>query len=137
MIPVMCSVMQKPEAGTYGDCVRACVASVLELPSNHVPHFYVDGDGERAFDRLRQFLAERKLIPAYFPLICSNIDDVKLHMWAEYAETEYLLFCSVDGGDHCIVGKGDKIIHDPALYVVRNYEKHTSGVWIVIILAKL
>lgn len=39
MKPVDQVVMHDEERGERGDCFRACVASILELPSDEVPHF--------------------------------------------------------------------------------------------------
>lgn len=33
------TVMRSVEAGTVGDCLRACIASLLELKASDVPHF--------------------------------------------------------------------------------------------------
>lgn len=41
-----------------GDCLRACVASILELPLKDVPHFLRDS-GSGWFDALDRWLAER------------------------------------------------------------------------------
>lgn len=133
MTPEICLVKHNPP-DTYGDCVRACVASVLEMPAADVPHFYSDGDGEAAFDRMRVWLADRGRIPAYFPLHHETLDGV---LWAMkmYPDVEYLLFCSNGAGDHCVIGRNDEIIHDPAWYKTQIVGPHSSGVWIVIILA--
>ncbi len=39
MIPVNQKFLQEPDNGSIGDCWRACIASVLELPIDDVPHF--------------------------------------------------------------------------------------------------
>jgi hypothetical protein len=51
MIPVRQTILAATErddghdtAGRPGDCLRACVASLLELPANRVPHFAEDDD---------------------------------------------------------------------------------------------
>lgn len=58
MKPVM-----QTEFGERGDCVRACVASILELKVEDVPHFLLDDDGEidedGATGRLVNWLALR------------------------------------------------------------------------------
>ncbi len=43
MIPVDQEFMHDPDAGSVGDCFRACIASVLELPIDAVPHFALLG----------------------------------------------------------------------------------------------
>lgn len=39
MIPVKQEFIHDPENGQYGDCHRATIASLLELPIDQVPHF--------------------------------------------------------------------------------------------------
>ena len=41
-------VNHDPRSGRYGDCFRACVASILDVPIASVPHRYPDS---AAFDR--------------------------------------------------------------------------------------
>lgn len=137
MIPVNCIVKHDPPH-SYGDCVRACVASILEADAEDVPHFYADGNGEYAFDRLRDYLRSHGLIPAYFPIPGDQTLEQALgFMNVNYPETEYLLFCADRGGDHCVAGCGGEIIHNPAWYRTEIIGPHSSGVWIVIILANL
>jgi hypothetical protein len=42
MKPIDQEFMHDPEKGIIGDCFRACIASILELDINEVPHFYRD-----------------------------------------------------------------------------------------------
>jgi len=37
--PVKQTIIHNPDNGMYGDCFRACVASLLEKPIEKVPHF--------------------------------------------------------------------------------------------------
>lgn len=43
MRPVDQGYLHDPEQGTLGDCFRACLASVLEVPISAVPHFALLG----------------------------------------------------------------------------------------------
>ncbi|AHJ10740.1 hypothetical protein P106B_57 [Rhizobium phage vB_RglS_P106B] len=136
MKPVMCTVKDDPERGLYGDCVRACVASILEI--ERVPHFYATGDGGLAFEEMREWLSAYGRIPAYFPLIADyTLDQVLNLMEIDYPGVEYMLFCSSGGGDHCVIGRNNAIIHNPAWFKSPIDGPHSQGVWIVIILAKV
>lgn len=42
MKPVDQEFLSDPENGVIGDCVRACVASILSLPIAEVPHFVAE-----------------------------------------------------------------------------------------------
>lgn len=137
MIPIICAVKHDPP-NTYGDCVRACVAALMHRESEDVPHFFHDGDGEASFDRMRIWLAEHGRIPAYFPYSQENtLQDVLRGVVEVYGGVEFMLFCQSRDGDHCVIGQNGEIIHDPAWYKTAIVGPHSSGVWIVIILAKV
>jgi hypothetical protein len=51
MMPVEMIVDHCPEEGRYGDCFRACVASLMELPAEAVPHFCDGNPGWEVFNR--------------------------------------------------------------------------------------
>jgi len=62
MRPVDQLVPHDPENGRWGDCMRACVASLLELPAEDVPHFMDGGPSQSEFvRRLHGFLVPRGL----------------------------------------------------------------------------
>lgn len=140
MIPYQCQIVHKPQFGFYGDCLRACVASLLEMSPDLVPHFYQDGcDGIEGDKRLSEFLRGLGLgrFSAYFP------GDVPLQELLDHIAqgtspgVVLVLFCSVDGGNHAVLISGGKVVHDPALYVVRRYEPTTAGHWEVMGIVKL
>lgn len=50
MKPVDQQFVHDPANGQHGDCMRACIASLLELPIADVPHFaQLDADGKGDF----------------------------------------------------------------------------------------
>lgn len=46
MIPVDQEFIHNPEVGQFGDCQRAVIASLLDLPISEVPHFLQEANGE-------------------------------------------------------------------------------------------
>lgn len=42
MIPLKQKYKHDPENGIYGDCYRTCIASILEMNIEEVPHFFKD-----------------------------------------------------------------------------------------------
>ena len=56
MTPVDQSIMHDPENGKIGDCFRACVASLLDLPLEKVPHF-MENKNKRWFDDFTKWLS--------------------------------------------------------------------------------
>lgn len=117
MIPVHCRVQTDQEAGTHGDCLRACVASVLDMQPEDVPHFMHDAcDGETGLRRLTDWLAQYNLgtFRAYYPGDAS-VDDILLQNSVFNPEAVYLLFgMTASGGGHVVVCRGGAIDHDPA-----------------------
>lgn len=66
MTPVEQTLFGGPEAEVPGNCLTACVASVLELPLGDVPHFVVYGDW---WARFVGFMREHRLGVWDCPLI--------------------------------------------------------------------
>lgn len=58
MKPVTQQFIHKPEANQYGDCQRAVIASLLELPIDEVPHFLQEaqGDASAYWEGIQRFL---------------------------------------------------------------------------------
>ena len=46
MKPVDQEFVHRPDIGQHGDCQRAVIASLLELPITEVPHFLQDAQGD-------------------------------------------------------------------------------------------
>lgn len=138
MKPVNCTVKDDPANGSYGDCVRACVASILEMESEQVPHFFHDEDGERANMEMQKWLAEHGMIAAFigFPGNLS-FEQLAAHMTGTYMNRDYMLWCQCGSGDHALVARNDAIIHNPAWYKQAVTGPHSSGYWIVVILARI
>lgn len=40
--------LHKPEEGVYGDCYRTCIACLLGIDRDAVPHFYSTEDGRQS-----------------------------------------------------------------------------------------
>ena len=138
MIPVVCQVKHDPDAGTYGDCIRACVASILELTPDQVPHFVHDNCAPvEANRRLREFLATLGYAPFVMGFEGSDtLDDVLTHMREQNPNVIYMLFGRTDCGDHVIVCRGGEVAHDPAWYSSPLIGPGSSGYWAVMVIAR-
>jgi hypothetical protein len=63
MIPVDQEFLHSTEPdGERGDCFRACVASLLDVPREYVPHFMSRALEDRWFEELQSFLRPRELV---------------------------------------------------------------------------
>lgn len=108
-------------AGEIGDCHRACIASLLELPIEDVPHFYDVDDGAYKNEHTKQaeeyqtrWLAERGLAFVELPFLGDTLEAVLKWVSFYSGETYYLLCAKSRGGHgHSVVCHKDKIVHDP------------------------
>jgi hypothetical protein len=136
MTPVFCRVKHDPKNGTYGDCLRASVASLLDIePPELVPHFADGGaSAELTHERLRTWALSQGLVPfiiAYageYPL-----EDVLQAMENSNPGIAYLLFGRTSENPHVVCcGKG-KVIHDSAWVKSPIVAPTIDGYWVVMI----
>ena len=107
MKPVMQTIMDNKK----GDCFRACVASIFELPIEEVPNFVdVPTDSKHGWwPAVIQFFVER----GYYPLPF-EIGDFTSGGWALPEGYQIISGESPRGNwDHAVVAKDGKIVHDP------------------------
>ncbi len=139
MTPYKCTVKHDPQNGFYGDCVRVCLASILDMEPDAVPHAYQDGcDADTADKRIDTFLHDLGLglFRAYYPGD-AELQTVLNHVGYSLSPgTHYMLFCNVQESGHVVICEGNKIVFDPAWYVVRDYKPLSNMLWMVAVLVK-
>ena len=117
MIPMFQMIKHDPKNGTWGDCQRACIASLMELDLEHVPHFFDQGKPlTEAMQLLYDFLADYGLGYVTIPFT-GTVDDVLAAMAHHNPGMHYILVGEsgkLPGIGHVVVCKGDEIIHDPS-----------------------
>lgn len=104
--------------GTIGDCHRACIASLLELDAEDVPHFYdypMDEGHEKGTEAQRMWLADQGLDYIELPIGGPTVSGA-LHFISHYTGELHYLFCgkSKTGNLHIVVARKDQIVHDPS-----------------------
>lgn len=120
----------------YGDCLRACVASILELEVSEVPHFHFDGHPSDAVirQRLDEWLATRNLTSwcvGYHGHI--GFDDLCVIMETNNPGRNYILFGATDAGDpHAVVMRDGRLIHDPSPWQTGGVVGPFDGVWSIL-----
>lgn len=138
-------IKSDPDNGLYGDCLRACVASVLDIdyPAS-VPHFTngpgTDTNRERAAIMLDNYLASQGLGAFWTHLPgTASFHEVMQHMLFTNPGVTYLLFCASGSpeNDHCIICEDDQIIHDPAWITKHDKYPGTNGYWSVCVFITL
>jgi hypothetical protein len=108
MTPVDQEFIHKPEEGQHGDCMRACIASVLDLPIAKVPNFaQLDADGEGNYWIM---LAEFCRGHGY-----SFVTMQGRFVWSEDAIYHVISGPSprIKGGHHAVVGRNGQVFFDP------------------------
>lgn len=135
MIPVICRVSHDPANGTYGDCLRACIASILEKNAEEVPHFvHDDCELDELARRINEYLATQNLAPLFINFEASGLlqryDDVLSFMGDNFPGHYFISNVDVGDGDyHVIIIRNGKIEHDPA-WIRRSVKGSIQGRWV-------
>lgn len=102
---------------TFGDCASACLASLLELQIDEVPHFSKlfwegrDGWGKAE----KEFLHSKGLRKVQFGYSC-DLQDMLKYMKEANPDTYYILLGkSRNGTAHDVIGLNDQIVWDPSI----------------------
>lgn len=128
MKPVTCD--------TNNDCVRACIASMLEMETHQLPNFFDQPDIGQF--EMQAWLATRGLIAAIIALPGEwSFAALGDFMRERYRDKHYMLWCKSGDGDHAVIGLDREIVHNPAWYRCPIDGPHSSGVWLVWFIAKL
>lgn len=112
MKPVDQEFLHQPEVGQYGDCQRAVIASLLDLPIAEVPHFLqlAKGDPVEYWEGLQLFVASKG-----FALLT-----VPAKSGAAFFGRAHGFFHEIsgpsprgNGTNHAVVGFDGRIVFDP------------------------
>ena len=118
MTPVDMPILHDPENGAIGDCFRCCIATLLDLPVNEVPHFAEKDWGKTKdytwFADLTAWLATRGF--AFFEL--GPIGDDHGKWFDGLAPSGFDVHHVVSGMSprgfrHSVVARNGVTIHDP------------------------
>jgi hypothetical protein len=130
MKPVHCRIKHDPPH-SYGDCWRACIASLLEISRpEDIPHFAEDGcDFETSVARIREYLFPNNAFLTHFAGSIP-LNDVLSFMGQRNPNIYYLLCAE----GHVVVCKDDKIVHDPAWF--KTALVPPSEQWVVLVITE-
>lgn len=109
MIPLMMSVDHDPPR-SFGDCFRTCIACILEVPQEEVPHPGQEGEArwDALMPELDSWLASRGLYTVQLKDTPENLE-----RYCDYFGYHLIAGQSPRGGHYC-VGLGGKVVHDPS-----------------------
>ena len=140
MKPVHCRVRHDTDAGTSGDCIRACVASLLDREPETVPHF-ADGvtDGRVAYAHVTEWLVSEGYAPFLIHYDGSiPLTEILSITGQNSPHAYYMLFGGLQGGgDHVVICRGGEVFHDPAWYKIPIVGPGTSGIWQIMLIVKI
>ncbi len=110
MTPVDQLVLYQDEPRIWGDCQRACIASLLDLPALEVPHFLelANGVAFDNYDMIEDFLAPRGLVVLWQRSLAYH--------WQPGEPDCYHLLSGPSprfNTGHMVVGLNGKVFHDP------------------------
>jgi hypothetical protein len=99
---------QSEFGNTRGNCLQACLATVLDLPLEAVPHFATEGS--EWFNTLNRWLNKNHNMGAIY---CSPLNPGTLEVMAT-SDGRYLVGGKAENGNpHVVVYHQGKLWHDP------------------------
>lgn len=113
-----------PENRTIGDCWRTCIACILDIHPDKIPHFYEElwTDGKepivlKVHEKTNEWLLNNGY--PYFvehPVIVddNSVEMLQQHLAWTYPDTYVIIGCSSKNGGHSVVMNG-AYIWDPAI----------------------
>lgn len=109
MTPYNQLVLHDPENNQYGDCQRACIASLLDIAPVQIPHFHESGDPLKFRKSLNGYLATMGLIH-----ITTEPFNFRQGQFRGMANCYHMIYGqTVRGTRHAVVALNGEIIHDP------------------------
>ena len=122
-----CKVIHNPPH-SYGDCIRACLASLAD--DDDTPHLFGTHSSNEAWNAVQRYLKSKGKNLILFPIEADkNPFDFMLE---NNQEVPYMLLARTLTGDHAVLCINDEILRDPS---VKGPQKiigpHSSGFWII------
>lgn len=140
MKPVKGLYKHNPENFVYGDCFRACIASILEIDIKALWHSH---DELRTIDadcHNRYINRSLKLYGYYVfgvPFISPDATDSQiLEMFgiSDDLKDMYCILCGMGKtAAHCVVMRGGKVVHDPSYETYHGLSPIDGHYWVYFI----
>ena len=116
------------------DCMRTCIASILELAPIAIPDF-MDKNPDDPWPHVQRWLASQGLIAWFTPFdgsasleqVLGSINNINPGVY-------YLIGGRGAYEDHMVVALGDKIVHDPSRLSPGLTGPASNGFWLVVTL---
>ena len=113
--------LHKPEEGLIGDCFRTCIACVLNLDPEAIPHYYKQlwqGKDINVTPEVRE--ATNNWLSKYGVLFVETPLDATMEQLGTYLKHYYtnmyvIIGCNSKNGGHSVVMKNDDYMWDPSI----------------------
>lgn len=118
---------------SYGDCLRMCVASILDRDWQDVPHFFETGfDG---IEKMRDWANTQGLVAVVLAVDGSIPLTDFLAQWEEinWRAPSILIGSNRNGEDHAVCMIGGTIVHNPDLGQAAIVKANSTGFWNLIL----
>lgn len=104
-----------PENGEFGDCDRTCIASLLDLPLEEVPHWGVHyNDPDKFNEEKDKFLSSQGLKEVNILFGCTKEEVLGTMKNVNSGIYHILTGESESGVNHAVICLNGEIVHDPS-----------------------
>lgn len=121
---------------SYGDCMRACYAILLDKKVEEVPHFLERGIITEGLNekQIKSWLYKQGYYQATFLFAC-EVSQLLDNMEYYNPNVFYILGCASVTADHSVVCKGGNVVCDPGLGENKELQKDSLGyLWVTILI---
>ena len=125
-------IKHSPKEGKYGDCMRTCIACLLNYHPRNVPNFgeYLD-EIEMIMNLDKYLLSEGYQRFAY---TYTHIDELHEFMQNIFPNVYYILCGKTEyGNSHMVICCNGAIIHDPSWLGLKIVKPHEGWFWGIIL----
>lgn len=109
-----CKEIHDPENGTWGDCSRACLASLLNLKIDQVPHFAENySSDEDCLKKESDWLRTQGYMP-FVSYFSGSLNDMLWTMSCINPGIYYMVTGNLENTPHSVIALNDMIVFDPS-----------------------
>jgi hypothetical protein len=106
-----------PENGIYGDCARTCLAALLEVPNDNVPHFLWDNPSGEVFNRRLDIWMAQQALSRFIVTFPREVELEALLAYMKHMNPGVYV-CLVGqsklGCNHIVITLDGEIVMDPS-----------------------
>lgn len=124
------------EKNIYGDCWRTCIACILDIPPEGIPHFCADdksfGD---AIDEAREWLKQFDYNMQTTMYGDAPFEDFMSDIHYSFVDTFIILGVGTTRENHAVIAYNGAVIHDPSIGQTNITGSMTNGHYSIQVIA--